>query len=122
MEKTAHATLDAAELRDVARAFLKAEGVMRLDGVGDVTGTFSDPRTGRMRVHVYAAGRVPAIAIRLLHRNVPTLESLDVPLVIAELARVRHGIVIFAGPTGSGKSTTMAALVDRINEKRLVAS
>ena len=62
-------------------------------------------------------GTRAAMAIRLLHRNVPTLESLDVPLVIAELARVRHGIVIFAGPTGSGKSTTLAALVDRINER-----
>ncbi len=116
LEKTTHAPIDAAELRDLARALLRDDGVARLDGAGDATGAFSDPRAGRMRVHVYAAGRVPAIAIRLLHRSIPTLESLDVPPAVAGLALERHGLVIFAGPTGAGKSTTMAAVVHRINE------
>lgn len=116
LEKSAHAPLDPAELHDLARGLLGEEGFARLHGAGDITGTFGDPRAGRMRVHVYAAGRVPAIAIRLLHRTVPTLESLDVPPAIAAFARERHGLLIFAGPTGSGKSTTMAAFVDRINE------
>ena len=59
LEKTTHAPIDAAELRDLARALLRDDGVARLDGAGDATGAFSDPRAGRMRVHVYAAGRVP---------------------------------------------------------------
>ncbi len=116
LERTAHAPVDAEELRDLARALLGDAGVKRLDREGDVTATYADPRTGRLRVHVFASGRVPAIAIRLLHRSVPTLGSLDVPPALTGLAQERHGIVIFSGPTGSGKSTTMAAFVDCIND------
>ncbi len=116
LERTAHAPLDEKELRALARALLSDDGVARLDREGDVTATYADSRSGRMRVHVYASGRVPAIAIRLLHRSIPTLDSLDVPPALADLARERHGIVIFCGPTGSGKSTTMAAFVDCIND------
>ena len=116
LEKTAHAPVDARELRDLARALLSEDGIGRLDAEGDVTGTYADSSAGCMRVHVYASGRVPAIALRLLHRNIPSLQALDVPPAVAGLAREQHGILIFAGPTGSGKSTSMAAFVDCINE------
>jgi twitching motility protein PilT len=109
--------LCAADLRDIAAALLGDDWLSRFQATGDVTNTWTDAAAGRMRVHVYAAGGDPAIAIRLLHRSVPTLEALHVPAVLGTLARAHHGILIFAGPTGSGKSTTMAALVDRINSE-----
>lgn len=116
LETTDQAALDSDELLDLARALLREEGVARLDAAGDVTEAFDDSHAGRLRVHVYAAERIPVIAIRLLHRGVPTFESLDAPAAISNLTRERHGIVVFAGPTGSGKSTTMAALIEEINQ------
>jgi twitching motility protein PilT len=117
LERTDESALCAEELRDIAGALLGDDWISRFEATGDVTGTWTDATAGRMRVHVYAAGGDPAVAIRLLHRTVPTLEALDAPTILGMLARAHHGMLIVAGPTGSGKSTTMAALVDRINSE-----
>ena len=68
------------------------------------------PRVGRLRVNVYAAGGGLAAAIRILARDAPRLESLHLPAVVQSLTDLPHGLVIACGPTGSGKSTTLAAL------------
>jgi twitching motility protein PilT len=65
---------------------------------------------GRFRVNLYRAGDKLAAAIRILPRNVPTLAELHMPVPLAELVHAPHGLVIVCGPTGSGKSATLAAL------------
>jgi twitching motility protein PilT len=65
---------------------------------------------GRFRVHAYRAGDRPAAAIRVLPRSVPRLEELHFPVPLHELVQVPHGLVLVCGPTGSGKSATLAAL------------
>jgi len=79
---------------------------------------YSLPGLGRFRVNVfYQRGSVGA-AIRLLNTKIPTLEELGLPSVVGELADQSHGLVLVTGPTGSGKSTTLAAMIDRINQRR----
>jgi twitching motility protein PilT len=68
------------------------------------------PAIGRLRVNVYAAdGRLSA-AVRILSREAPPLAGLGLPAVVQSLVSLPHGLVIACGPTGSGKSTTLAAL------------
>lgn len=72
----------------------------------------------RQRVNVFRQQGRLAATIRLLNSYIPTLESLGLPRVISELADEPRGLVLVTGPTGSGKSTTLAAMVNHINESR----
>ena len=69
----------------------------------------------RLRCNIYHQSRHTAMALRLLPVNIPTAERLGLPSVIIQQAEKPHGLVIVTGPTGSGKSSTLAALIDHIN-------
>lgn len=73
----------------------------------------------RFRGNVFYAKNHPAIALRYLAGMIPTPESLGLPPSVIQLADRPHGLVLVTGPTGSGKSTTIASLIDRINQARL---
>ncbi len=72
----------------------------------------------RLRVHVYETRRGAAIAVRLLPGRIPTLTECGLPPEVAALSEVRRGLVAVCGVTGSGKSTTIAALVDQARADR----
>ncbi len=73
---------------------------------------------GRFRVNLHYQRGTLAAAIRLLPARIPTLESLHLPESLARLADRRQGLVLVTGPTGCGKSSTLAALIDLINTRR----
>lgn len=87
----------------------------QLRSTGDVSVTHSDPDAGSVRMHAYSVSGHYALAIRMLAETIPTLDELGLPGVVGSFCEKRHGLLIFSGPTGSGKSTAMAAFVDRIN-------
>ncbi len=72
--------------------------------------TLKVPSLGRFRVNIYRSSAGLTAAVRLLSEAARSLESLELPMDLAPLARLPHGLVIVTGPTGSGKSTTLAAL------------
>ena len=72
----------------------------------------------RFRVNAFRQRGSVAIAVRLIPEQVPTLEQLELPEVVANLARKPRGLILVTGPTGSGKSTTMAAMINLINEEQ----
>jgi twitching motility protein PilT len=74
--------------------------------------------TGRFRMNVYRTSTGMAAAVRLLSRSAPALASLGLPVAIDDLAELPNGLVIACGPTGSGKSTTLAALALEVLRKR----
>jgi twitching motility protein PilT len=78
----------------------------------------SRPGLGRFRVNLYWQRGSVAIALRLIPIDIPPFEQLGVPLILKKFAMYDHGLVLVTGPTGSGKSTTLAAIVDHINENR----
>ena len=72
----------------------------------------------RYRVNVYQAQTMPSASIRLLNDEIRQLDELGLPKVLGQLAEKKRGLVIVTGPTGSGKSTTLASMVDHVNERR----
>ncbi len=72
----------------------------------------------RHRVNVYHQKGNTAIAIRLLRNDIPTLADLDLPPILADFAMRPRGLILVTGPTGSGKSTTLAAMIDYVNVSR----
>lgn len=82
---------------------------------GDLDFSFSVPGTSRYRINVYRQRGCVSIAARIVPNAVPTFDSLGIPEVIKSLTDKPYGLVLVTGPTGSGKSTTLAALIDHIN-------
>lgn len=72
----------------------------------------------RFRVNVFYQKGYPSVAMRTIPLNVPTLESLRLPPVVNSIADLKHGLILVAGPTGHGKSTTIAGMIERINTTR----
>jgi len=79
---------------------------------------FSREGIGRFRANVHFQRGTMAGSVRLLPEKMPTLESLHLPPTLRRLAEARQGLVLVTGPTGCGKSSTLAALVDLINSQR----
>jgi len=71
---------------------------------------------GRFRVNAFMQSRGPGAVLRTIPTEVPTLEQMGMPPVLAKLAEKERGLILVTGPTGSGKSTTLAAMVNHINE------
>ncbi len=76
------------------------------------------PNGERQRVNVFRQQKKLAATIRLLNNHIPTLEELNLPPVLKKLADEPRGLILVTGPTGSGKSTTLAAMIDYINTNR----
>ncbi len=87
---------------------------------GDLDFAMSRPGFGRQRVNVFSQQGRRAATIRLLNDNIPTLKELRLPEKLYELAREPRGLVLVTGPTGSGKSTTLASMIEYINQNKAV--
>ncbi|MCI9374589.1 MAG: type IV pilus twitching motility protein PilT [Lachnospiraceae bacterium] len=90
----------------------------RFEERGEYDMSFSIPELGRYRVNAYKQRGSVALALRLVGTKVPSPESLGVPESVVNLYERKRGLILVTGPTGSGKSTTLAAIIDKINNKR----
>ena len=93
--------------RELTRALLSS---------GSVDLSYSIPQKTRFRVNIFSQRGTYAIVLRVIPEGVPTLESLNLPAELVNICRLKNGIVLVTGPTGSGKSTTLAALINKINQ------
>lgn len=84
----------------------------------DVDFSFELKNGARQRVNVFHHSGKLACSIRLLNEEIPTLDELGLPPVLLELAKKRKGLILVTGPTGAGKSTTLAAMIQHINQTR----
>ncbi|MGN0466949.1 MAG: type IV pilus twitching motility protein PilT [Lachnospiraceae bacterium] len=97
--------------------WLSGEYYEELERVGELD--LADTYAGnRCRVHIFKQQGVPSVALRLLREEIPKLDSLGLPPAVPDLAKLHKGIVLVTGETGSGKSTTLAALIDSINHTK----
>ncbi len=99
-------------------SILSAEQEKMLNEGKDIDFSFELKNGARQRVNVFRQSGKLAACIRLLNAEIPTLEELKMPPVLLDFAKKRRGLVLVTGPTGAGKSTTLAALVEYINKTR----
>ncbi|MBC8030307.1 MAG: PilT/PilU family type 4a pilus ATPase [Pyrinomonadaceae bacterium] len=90
----------------------------RLATTGTADLSYSLPSRARFRVNIFQQRGVYSIVMRVIPTDIPTLKSLGLPEQLEEIAELRNGLVLMTGPTGSGKSSTQAAIIDIINEKK----
>lgn len=100
---------------DLAKQLLNPHYEKILDEEGEVDFSYAIQQKGRYRVNIFRQRGSYAIAIRLVGATIPKPSELGVPLSIVELTKKKRGLVLVTGPTGSGKSTTLASLIDVIN-------
>jgi twitching motility protein PilT len=96
----------------------KEHALRTLQDTGACDLSYSLPDRARFRVNVFRQRNSYAIVMRVIAGTIPTIADLNLPTAIADAAALRNGIVLVTGPTGSGKSSTLAALIDLINETR----
>jgi twitching motility protein PilT len=90
----------------------------KLARTGTADLSYSLPSRARFRVNIFQQRGVYSIVMRVIPTEIPTLKSLGLPPQLAEISELRNGLVLVTGPTGSGKSSTQAAIIDIINEKK----
>src|SRR5205085_7805998 len=88
------------------------------DGSADLS--YSVPTVARFRVNIFRQRGTHAIVMRVIPDKIPTFEGLQLPAQLNEVVHLRNGIALVTGTTGSGKSSTLAAIVDRMNEQRAI--
>ena len=107
-----------ADTVEIAYAIMNDVQRERFDERGEYDMSFSIPELGRYRVNVYKQRGSVALALRLVGTQVPSPEVLGVPESVINLYERKRGLILVTGPTGSGKSTTLAAIIDKINNNR----
>lgn len=110
--------LTPAETRDLIYSILTQDQRQKLETDWEIDFSYSVPGRARFRVNAYFQRNSLGAAFRLVPLNILTIDSLGLPKVIHTFSQKPRGFVLVTGPTGSGKSTTLAAIIDEINSNR----
>jgi len=112
--------LSAFQTEMIAMAILRdhPEPARHLATRGTADLSYALPARCRFRVNIFQQRGSYSIVMRVIPHEIPNFESLNVPQELANICGIRNGIVLVTGPTGSGKSSTLAAVIDRINETK----
>ena len=108
------------ELDRLLKSVLNAEQVERLTVNKEIDFSLSFSERGRFRVNAYTQKASLAASFRLIPLKIPSIDSLGLPKICHKFAQLRQGFVLITGPTGHGKSTTIAAILEEINQTRPV--
>lgn len=107
--------LDAQEARELIFSILTDDQKERVEAGESIDFSYAPEGPARFRVNVYHQRATLGMVMRLLQMEVPGFQELNLPTVLSEIADAERGLILVTGTTGSGKSTTMAAMIDHIN-------
>jgi twitching motility protein PilT len=110
--------LSSEQTREIAYMLMRDQVRQRFEEKMEVDFSFAVQGGGRYRVNVYTQRGMVNIALRVIPLEVPTIDGLGLPAALKMLAGERRGLILLAGTTGSGKSTTLASIINHINENR----
>lgn len=115
---TGYATIKPSDTVDIILTIMTQAQRDRFEERGEFDMSFSLANVGRYRVNVFKQRGSVALAFRLVGTKIPAPEVLGVPESVIDLYTRKRGLILVTGPTGSGKSTTLAAIIDKINNNR----
>ncbi len=104
------------QVRQAAYGLMSAEQLEYFNRELEIDFAISERGLGRFRVNVFQQRGYPAMVLRYITATMPRLNTLGLPETVADLAMIKRGLILVVGATGSGKSTTMAAMIDHRNE------
>ncbi len=107
-------------IKDIVYPIMGPDRIERYERDLECDLAYQIKRLARFRVNVFKQQNSPGVVMRLIPIRVQTLEELGLPTVLREIAMLPRGLVLVTGPTGSGKSTTLAAMINHINENKPV--
>ncbi len=101
-----------------AKSCMDNEKFEHLMAFGEVDFSMTVPNVSRFRVNAFLQRSSVSLVFRTLASNIPTIDALNLPPVIKQICEIKEGMILVTGPTGSGKSTTMASIINEINSTR----
>jgi twitching motility protein PilT len=112
-------TLTPYQTEIIAMALLEGnfDGAERLVQTGSADISYSLPSRTRFRVNIFKQRGSISVVMRVIPQYVPTIKSLNLPPQLGDISHLKNGVVLLTGPTGSGKSSTLAAIIDKINNE-----
>ncbi len=117
IELTSYPETDEDTFLSWLREILSEEQINRFKETLEFDGATQYEGMARVRINVFVTLKGPAMVLRLIPLNILTVEQLNLPEVFKDLCHYQKGLVLVTGPTGSGKSTTLAAMIDYINKE-----
>jgi twitching motility protein PilT len=116
LEKTSHRVLSEEEVKVLVYELLTDAQIGELEKAGELDCAYTLPGVARFRMNVFKKYPGIAAAFRIIPHTMPTLEALGLPASVRNMLHSKNGLILVTGPTGSGKSTTLAAMVNYLNE------
>ena len=110
------APLSTAQVEDLAKQILTERQLQSFDVRNEIDTAYHWEGVARFRANIFRQKSTLAMVMRIIPAHIPSLKDLDVPDIFAKIATAERGLVLVTGATGSGKSTTLAAMVNEINE------
>jgi twitching motility protein PilT len=110
--------LELKEIEKIAKELMNQDQWKHFEEYGEVDFSYGIPGYCRFRVNAFKQRGSISMALRIIPQNIPTIEELGLPDILKKLAMQRKGLVLCTGPTGSGKSTTLASMIDVINNNK----
>jgi twitching motility protein PilT len=107
-----------ADTEMLVRQVTTEEQLTEINTLGDYDMSYAIKNVGRFRVNIFKQRGSYSIAIRSVQGVIPTLDEIGMPSILYEFTQKQRGLILVTGPTGSGKSTTLAALINIINQER----
>jgi twitching motility protein PilT len=120
LQRTKHDLLTSEHTKKLAYSMLNEKQKMKFEQNSELDFSFGIEQMSRFRCNLFMQRGNVAVVLRQIPYEIMSFEQLGLPKVIAEFATLPRGLVLVTGPTGSGKSTTLASIVDKVNKERAV--
>ena len=118
LEPTNYENMNPLDIQQMMYAILTDEQIQKFESIWELDFSYALGKRARFRVNIFKDKGSVAASLRLIPTKIPTLEDMLMPPILEELTHTRRGLILVTGPTGSGKSTTLAAMVNHINLTR----